>query len=316
MNLIRNINVLALLLFSTACPYQHGVKKKIAYKNQAMVISIPKCGTHLLLKYLNMLELDGIRYNVTADGGKRSAQYYKKIRKLNQFGPPNHYKGMFYLPKVGPIPKKLVARMKRATTKKRGFWFHWPHTKQFARFLDRQTYANFLIIRDPRDMVVSFAHMIATAPDGRKANQTEIIADLITGQQKHYVSWACEIQEAYPLLWELGLYDYYSLYLPWMQEKNFMLVRFEDLVGPSGGGSVETQINTVKAIARHMRHTITQEKLTDVMKNLFGGTWTFREGKSAGWKKHFTPEIKALFQKDKRLMQLLVDLGYEKNFSW
>jgi sulfotransferase 6B1 len=41
---------------------------------------------------------------------------------------------------------------------------------------------------------------------------------------------------------------------------------------------------------------------------------TFRQGKSGGWRKHFTPEIRDLFKQTAG--QLLIDLGYEKDLNW
>lgn len=41
---------------------------------------------------------------------------------------------------------------------------------------------------------------------------------------------------------------------------------------------------------------------------------TFRKGQTGGWKKHFTSDQKKLFKKVAG--QLLIDLGYEKDFNW
>lgn len=322
---IQLIKKSAFKVTTQALKFKSGPQKKTdsmndyvvrSVKDKTLAICVPKCGTHLLLKLLTLFNIPGVRYNYSRDPSQVAPARLKKIRAKNELGPPHHDKGIFWLPEVGPLPKVTVAKMKKDNPKRTSFWCHWPYTREFALFLDKNTYANFLMIRDPRAMVVSFARMVGTSRSGEKADLNRIIADLITGEKKYFVKWASEIQSAYPLLWEVGLYEYYKLYLPWINQKNFLLVKFEDLVGPAGGGTLENQVRTIKEIAAHMGYLITKPKLESVTEKLFGGTGTFKEGQSSGWKKYFTPEIKALFQNDKRLMQLLVDLGYEKDFEW
>jgi len=292
-------------------------KKRPAHskKNDKIIsLSIPKCGTHLLIKCLALFKIPGIEYEYTKEV-KPAPEYLKMIREKNKNLPPNHYKGIFHIPTVGPVPLAQIKRMEKAPQKK-SFWNHWPYTPEYEQFLDKHAYANFLIVRDPRDMVVSFAKMVYKSREGQEAVLDDVIIDLITGHQKHYLPWAVEIQETYPVLWEAGLYNFYKLYLPWTKSKNFMLIKFEDLIGPGGGGTAEKQIETITKIAQHIKFDITPKKREEITKNIFGGTWTFREGQIGGWKKYFTPEIKAVFKQDTRLLQLLIDLGYETNKNW
>jgi len=289
-------------------------QQKNVAQDKILSISIPKCGTHLLIKCLALFEAPGIDYKYTQEVIPRP-EHLAFIRAKNKQLPPHHYKGLFHVPTVGPIPKVQVARMQRSLTKK-SFWNHWPYTQQFEEFLNTHTYANFLIIRDPRDMVVSFAKMVYKSREGQEALLENVITDLITGNKKHYLPWAVEIQEAYPLLWDAGLYNFYKLYLPWAQAKNFMLVKFEDLIGPGGGGTAEKQLKTITKLAQHLKINLTPKKHQEISQNIFGGTWTFREGQIGGWKKYFTPEIKATFKQDVRLNQLLIDLGYEQDTNW
>ncbi len=95
-----------------------------------------------------------------------------------------------------------------------------------------------------------------------------------------------------------------------------MLVKFENLIGPKGGGSYEQQLKTIMKISQHLGIPLSLQKIQTVIADLFGGTWTFREGQIGGWKKYFTPEIKKAFKQDPRLIQLLIDLGYENGSNW
>ncbi len=283
-------------------------------RDRVVCVSIPKCGTHLLVKCLTLFQIPGISFGYEQPI-KPSPEHLATIREINKNPPPNHFKGMFHIPTVGPLPSGLSVSLSYPTRKK-AFWTHWPYTREFSQLLDRTAYANFLIVRDPRDMVVSFAHMVGTGRNGELADINRVIIDLITGKQEYYIPWAVEIQEAYPILWEKGLYGFYKLYTPWLSAQNFKLVKFEHLVGPQGGGSAELQLQEIMDIGTHLGVKMTVQKAREVIQNLFGGTWTFREGQIGSWKKHFTPEIKAAFQADKKLMQLLIDLGYENDNNW
>lgn len=283
------------------------------HSNRVVCICIPKCGTHLLMKCISAFSIKGLTYNYNQEIHQTSE---KKIRQLNKKLPPYHYKGIYYDILKGKLPKIFTGNLINNKTQ-RLFFSHCPYIAQFDQFLRHQrTFANFLMIRDPRDMVVSLAFMVHKSSDGKTANIEKILLDLITGKKESYIPWAVEQHEIYPLLWEIGLFKLYKMYLPWIKAKNFTLIKFEDLVGEKGGGSAQKQLQTIIKIGEHLQIKMTPQKALTVIDNLFGGTWTFREGQIGGWKKYFTPEIKKAFKQNTSLMNLLIELGYEQNNNW
>ncbi len=276
------------------------------------VIGTPKCGTHLLMKCITELDIKGLSYNYAKEAKTTSI---KKIRRINQKQPPNHYKGVYYPTLKGILPRILTSNLINRTTQ-RLFFTHCPYLAEFDRFLQSQTFSNFLMIRDPRAMVVSFAFMVHKSIEGRTADLEKTILSMITGGQKDYVPWAVEQHEMYPLIWEIGLYNFYKMYLPWATAKNFMLIKFEDLIGEKGGGSAQKQFQTIMKIGQHLDSKMTSQKAQAVINNLFGGTWTFREGKIDSWKTYFTPKVQQAFKQDIRLTKLLIELGYEEDTNW
>ncbi len=284
-------------------------------QGNVLLICIPKCGTHLLAKCISLLKEDGLSINYKKEikpGPARLAL----IRRLNRHLPPNHYKGEYYPGLLGAVPYNIVNKLKIKGASRKLLWSHWVHNIRFENTLEKLSTSNFLMIRDPRAMVVSFAFMIHKSWDGKTANIEKIMSDLITGKKQNYVRWAVEIQQVYPLLWEVGLSKFYELYLPWVKAKNFMLIRFEDLVGGKGGGSDKKQLEAMIKIGKHINVDMNDQQIQNVINNLYGGTWTFREGQIDSWKKYFTPEIKSLFKKQPGLNQLLIKLGYENDTNW
>ncbi len=281
-------------------------------KKDIACITIPKSGTHLLYKCLKLLDSKNIQH---PHKNGLSLGDIAKIRQLNKRQPPYHYKGFFHIPTVGPLPNGMIRRM-QASTETHTFWNHWPYTPQCEAAFNKYTYANFFMIRDLCDQLVSMAFMIYKNHDGKTVPLKKVILDLIDGRQQAYVPWGVEIQAAYPLRWELGVVRFYRAYLPWMKASKFHTVIFENLVGPHGGGSKTAQVREIQRIAHHLGLEPTPYKIESVIKKLFGGTLTFREGKIGSWKKYFTPEIKKAFKGTRGACRLLIELGYEKDANW
>lgn len=299
----------------------HKNKRPIRYPkpntDKVVCITMPKCGTHLLIKCISLFEQPRLylRYEGTHEAYKPRGARKKKFDQLNKFDPPHHYKGEFHIPTVGALPKLLKNFLYHSP--KRLFWWHWPHTKEAEAAVVSRTIGNFFIIRDPRDMIISMAHMVQNGwNEEHYPVVDDLIYDFIDGRQKHFIRWGVEVHSAYPLLWELGVVGFYKLYLPWMKAKKFHTVYFENLVGSKGGGSDEIQLEEIRKIANHIKVKLSPEQLKKVHDQLFGGSRTFREGQITGWKKHFTPEMKAAFKKTPGANELLIELGYEKDTNW
>ena len=102
----------------------------------------------------------------------------------------------------------------------------------------------------------------------------------------------------------------------WLEQDPEVLVcRFEDLVGPKGGGDLDKQKETLFCLAYHIGMELTQKKLDHIIEHLFGNTHTFRSGRIGSWKQNFDKEITQLF-KASQLGTLLIKLGYENDHNW
>lgn len=294
----------------------YSYSEQLVTKTDAVVcISIPKCGTNLLTKCISLFGRTYYQDDYSNNPKNIGPNLTRLYKKVNTLPPPNHYKGALHVPTVGPMPFFLIDAMKNH--KKGLFKTHWPYTKKLEDFLSNHTLGNFFILRDPRDQIISMAHMVAK---GRKQNQSAVISDLIfdfiDGRQKNFISWGVEINEAYPLLWELGVVGFYKLYLPWIKAHKFHTVKFENLIGPHGGGSHQAQQAEIYSIAHHIGITFDEKNIAHIAHQLFGQSGTFRAGKIGSWKKSFTPEIKRAFKNTPGACQLLIDLGYEKDSQW
>jgi len=189
---------------------------------------------------------------------------------------------------------------------------HFPYVEGLAQELDRLGYRSLLILRDPRDVVVSAQHYVTkmTAHDLHRRfteqyrTADERIAATIAGfPADEYGRGQDSIAERL------------ERYLPWLSTPGVLVVRFEDLIGAAGGGSSERQDAAVEAVGRHVDRALRPDQVRAVA----GRVWsdkssTFREGRIGGWRDKLTPEQIALF-KDVAGDQLIA-LGYETGRDW
>ena len=242
-----------------------------------IIISIPKCGTHMLMKYCMLL--------TDKNGAGTGANWL--------FPPESQlisHKSEYIL-----ITHAVCVEPNSAIFQKLGF-------------------KGVFIYRDPRDQIVSLARFMQ-----KNTNIWPIgtcsLGDLITRLITDYSIYeSCPCVPLGRALNNGGIKEFYDLYLPWFNYEFIYVTQFEKLVGPKGGGSRKVQLLEITNIARHLNYFIDDKMANFIADNLFGGTGTFVDGQIGTWKKYFTSEQKKIFKK--YAGQLLIDLGYEKDFNW
>ncbi|MGC2310494.1 MAG: sulfotransferase domain-containing protein [Candidatus Babeliaceae bacterium] len=181
---------------------------------------------------------------------------------------------------------------------------HLPYEIEYFQFLKKNKIKIFLMIRDPRDQVVSFANWVYKY-FAQVMTFSELINYLIFDGTQVYGTFS-------PFKTPVkGIADYYSRFLLWQDKVGICTVRFENLVGPKGGGSDLLQKQEIKKIARYLGIKIDKATMEYIQENLFGGTFTFREGLIGSWMKYFSEEQKLYFSQHQVLQALLGSLHYK-----
>lgn len=161
--------------------------------------------------------------------------------------------------------------------------------------LKKNNHKCIFIFRDPRDRAVSYTFWVKKKPRSFGDLSKLPFDELLTYMIGHVA-------------------DEYSSYLDWLKQSFVYTTTFEKLVGPRGGGTREAQITEIANIAKHLNLSISDERLSQIANNLFGGTGTMREGQIGSWKKHFTEEHKKTCKEVAG--KLIIDSGYETNLDW
>jgi hypothetical protein len=162
-----------------------------------------------------------------------------------------------------------------------------------------------VMIRDPRDVIVSMDGWIQVMADTKEAKTfTKLpletrISHLITAPD-------LSMNGPYPYIFDTHLVMQRAIQA--IKNPTIFVCRFEDLVGAEGGGSRERQVNTLSRLAKHLKLHLSSEKIEEIADDLFGDTFTFRAGQIGAWSHVFTPENNELFKM--KFNREMVELQY------
>ena len=246
--------------------------------------SKPKSGSHLLLQILNgftkimpykYVEADPVR-TITKEGRRKTKE--EIIGELE-----NILRGV-----IG--------------------WGYVEATPENVAFLCQPGRVTYFIYRDPRDMLVS---QVFFATDMHEEH----------GMHEYYKSlpdFGSRLKVAITGIDKDGLKmvsveQRYEGVFQWLEQKNMMCLRFEDLINARDA--------TLNAMLDEVENTgykipTPREKALSILVNAIQPkkSHTFRSGKTGGWKEYFSEEHKKLFKEVAG--DLLVKLNYEKNNDW
>lgn len=246
--------------------------------------SKPKSGSHLLLQVMNGLtQIMPYKY-VDADPVRTIT--YEGRRKTQE---------------------EILVDLKRTPRGVIG-WGYVDATEENASFLTESGRVNYFIYRDPRDMLVSQVFFATdmheehgmhdyynSLPDfGARLNVA------ITGIDRDGLKMVSVLQR-------------YEGVFQWLEQKNVMCIRFEDLIN-NRDATLLKMLDEVEKTGYKI--PTPREKALAVLIEAIQPkkSHTFRSGKTGGWTQHFTDDHKKLFKDVAG--DLLLRLGYEKNNNW
>lgn len=246
--------------------------------------SKPKSGSHLLLQVMNgFTQIMPYKY-VHADPVRTIT--YEGRRKTKE---------------------EILADLKRTPNGVIG-WGYVEATEENASFLTGSGRVNYFIYRDPRDMLVS---QVFFATDMHEEH----------GMHEYYNSmpdFGARLKVAITGIDRDGLFMVdvrrrYEGVFQWLEQKNTMCIRFEDLVN-NRDATLLKMLDEVEKTGYQIP-TPREKALTVLVESIQPKkSHTFRSGKTGGWTEYFTVEHKKLF--NEVAGDLLIKLGYEQGNDW
>ncbi|MEM7175842.1 MAG: sulfotransferase domain-containing protein [Chlamydiota bacterium] len=183
-----------------------------------------------------------------------------------------------------------------------------------------------LLIRDPRDTCISWVNFVDKKLLGKMGKRAQSIDKLPEKKMKwkllcfedkltYVIMGNCQetLNKINPAFNTLPLASY-EMMVDLSRKPNTIICKFENLVGPQGGGSREAQEKEILKIAQFIDLEISYEKLNQVADSLFGDTYSFQKGQIGEWKTLFTEEHVNLFKSKRN--HLLTHFNYEKDCDW
>jgi len=260
--------------------------KRFSFDDAAPVFgnSKPKSGSHLLLQILNgftrimpyrYVDANPIR-TITKDGRRKTQ---------NEI-----------LDELKKIPNGVIG------------WGYLEAANENASFLTRSGRVNYFIYRDPRDMLVS---QVFFATDMYEEH----------GMHEYYKSlpdFNARLKVAITGTDQDGLHmvsvkKRYEGVFQWLEQKDVMCIRFEDLIN-NRNATLNAMLDEVEKTGYKI--PTPREKALSVLIEAIQPkkSHTFRSGKTGDWREHFTEENKKLFKDVAG--DMLVRLRYEKSNDW
>jgi hypothetical protein len=248
--------------------------------------SFPKSGTHWLTQVLEGLPLVGSAVNsglpavvvFERESGRERASA-EILRDLNRYQPGDSGYG------------------------------HLHARPELVDKLTQPGWCTYFILRDPRDIVVSHMfYVMDIEPDHVHHDYYAHVLKKPAERLKTSILGRPDAENPFP-----NIADRFQPYLAWISQPEVLSLRYEDAIA-----NPETTIGQIvtHAVQKGLHLDYPQDEAVSIL----AGTMdphrspTFRQGKSGGWRKHFTPEITTLFKQTAG--QLLIDLGYEKDLDW
>ena len=250
------------------------------YSPKVIVNSMPKAGTHLLTRVLELLPAFVPRWTYHALINK-DPKLYHKILKIRQ---GQYVSG------------------------------HLQWNQELISVLSEANIKTLFIVRDLRDIAFSNAYYMTYR---NKSHRLHSYFNSLASDNERLMASIVGVSEK-----QLGnglrspsIGENAASYLPWLQEENCLSVRFEDLVGSSGGGQDNKQVETIRAITNHLNVDVSEEQIIQIAKNVFyKKSNTFRKGQIGDWQNHFTDEHKQAFKEV--CGDILIKMGYADGYDW
>lgn len=182
---------------------------------------------------------------------------------------------------------------------------HLKYSNEIVRSLYKYKIKHLFIIRDLRDVICSVVdYRMSLTAHGYLPNwyyylnalssDEDRLLTVIEGKDRFLKSYSEHLEYGWG----------------WINDPTTLKVRFEDLVGRSGGGNDKNQLATVRSVLEFIDVPIEDVKLRELASNLWGGkTRTMNRGLIGGWKMRFTSRVQDMFEE--KYGHYMSSMGYK-----
>lgn len=277
--------------------------KGLDLKMKVIVNSLPKSGTHLLGRLMDLLGMIERQPGLAGGLVRRTARNpWHNVKKLPRLAvsPDTGVNVDLDIP-ANRVSKKWLHKYLAAIMPGEYLTAHLPYDQDLRRFLAARDFRLLFIYRDPRDVLVSLAnfHRRSHKPFQRIFNAAE-----------PRERWKIALEGVSAGNSALSpLPERLSRAQGWIKDPAVCAVRFEDLIGDQGGGDFEIQKKTLARILRHLSVEVSDAERHYLQENLFfRRSETFHKGQIGQWEEVMSDNDIVLA--NERLGDMITAYGY------
>lgn len=267
-------------------------------KQKILINSLPKSGTHLLAKAIEIFGYEehfSDRPNLEDDAEfltptlLNRREILKALKKENLT--PNSDAGI----SIGALSNLFVepsSLQRWLDAMKPGKYIlgHIPYNELLNPVLEAIGFHHVFIIRDPRAVVASsIPFFLDTGKMPARHFLEEDIKALSASDRVKFVLEGGYAKRAGVTI--KGFAEIYRSMLAWRDRPDLLFLHFEDLVGEGGGGSHEKQMQAIERIALHLGVPFDDGIAAKVQEIYNPNSRTFRKGKIDSWKTSLDAEL-------------------------
>lgn len=182
------------------------------------------------------------------------------------------------------------------------FGYLYAHPDSLER-LSRPGWASFMIIRDPRDTIVSEVFYASDMHPGHALHEHMRNLPRVEDRIETLIRGIPDGPRR-----RVNVREHYERFLPWLSQPEVCVLRFEDLLR-------QREVELARVMAHLEKHGAAldapHERAIAILADEMAPrkSETFRQGRAQGWREHFTPANKEQFRSVAG--DLLARLGYE-----
>jgi hypothetical protein len=263
---------------------------------RAFLTTIPKSGTHVLTAFLPMVGID--RTPVGHHELVETGEFLYMARRWPEAA-ERLMKHDISAERIREVEERFARALEsfRVLVKGTGpgqyVFFHYLFHPLLLDAVREAGLPIVFLYRDPRDLVISMMNHILLDHAQRKhsllarlATEEARLLALIEGSPREGADWG-----AYPLEALYGRYD------GWREQSDVLCLRFEDIIGPRGGGSLRRQYQAFERLVDHIGVEAAAPRLHNQVDSLYSETEpVFVKGQIGEWDERFSPAVRKHFE--------------------
>jgi hypothetical protein len=261
----------------------------------------PKSGTHLLSDCLSLMP---------------SMMFSGRHFALSEYFVPSGMRSDARPPHAETYPELYESRLGKFLRRCPRGMFVTAHARfhpALEELIDELHFRHVLLLRDPRDVAVSHAFYVKREP---LHFHHKYFTKVLQSDEERIMAairgFGPDAADGAPLL-PIG--ESFAGFIRWLEDPSTLAVRFEDLIGPQGGGDSKRQLATIESIGEFVSRPVDREQARHIAQRMYGkGSLTFRKGQTGDWRNHFTDAHRRAFKEAGG--DTLIELGYEESMDW